>query len=70
MIRSRRFKYCAYISPGGGESLVDMENDPGEMRNLAGVPQFRDVLAEHRRLLAEWIKISKDEEGEQYIKNG
>jgi choline-sulfatase len=70
MIRSHRFKYCAYTSADGGESLVDMENDPGEMRNLADVSQFRNVLNEHRRLLAEWIKISKDKEGENYIKNG
>ena len=50
--------------------LYDLENDPGEMRNLAHDQQFKDVLAEHRRLLSEWAKISNDEEGLKYIKNG
>ena len=63
MIRSRRFKYCAYNAPDNNESLVDMENDPGEMRNLVHAPDFRDVLLKHRRYLAEWIKRSNDREG-------
>ena len=70
MIRSRRYKYCAYSSADSAESLVDMENDPGEMRNLVDVPQFQDVLAEHRRLLAEWVEISDDREWSKYLKNG
>jgi arylsulfatase A-like enzyme len=67
MIRSRRFKYCVYDSIDGKESLVDMENDPGEMRNLVDAPQFKDVLTEHRRLLADWIKISNDQDGSKYV---
>ena len=70
MIRTPRYKYCAYSAAYGNESLVDMENDPGEMRNLVDVPQFRDVLSEHRKLLAEWVEISKDGKGSQYLKNG
>jgi len=70
MIRSNRFKYCVYHSIDNGESLVDMENDPGEMRNLANDPQFKDVLAEHRRLLAEWGKTSNDGDGLKYVRNG
>jgi choline-sulfatase len=70
MIRSQRYKYCAYSSTDSMESLVDMENDPGEMRNLFDVPQFQDVLAEHRRFLAEWVEISNDREGLKYLKNG
>ncbi|MBC8373521.1 MAG: sulfatase-like hydrolase/transferase [Phycisphaerae bacterium] len=70
MIRSRKFKYCSYAADTGNESLVDMENDPGEMRNLAGDQKFRDVLAEHRRLLADWIRISDDKDGAKYVRNG
>jgi len=66
MIRSQRFKYCTYEASERSESLVDMEKDPGEMRNLIDDPQFRDVLAEHRRFLAEWITISDDREGSKY----
>jgi len=69
MIRSQRFKYCAYDASEGSESLVDMENDPDEMRNLADDPRYRDVLAEHRGLLEEWISISDDKEGLKYISN-
>ena len=70
MIRSQRYKYCAYSSANSKESLVDMENDPGEMRNLVDVPQLQDVLAEHRKLLVEWVEISNDGEGLKYLKNG
>ena len=70
MIRSRKFKYCAYEAPAGGESLVDMESDPGEMNNLVDEAQFQDVLAEHRGLLADWIRISDDKEGSKYLGNG
>ncbi|MDP6546832.1 MAG: sulfatase-like hydrolase/transferase [Phycisphaerae bacterium] len=70
MIRSRRFKYCVYNSAGKDESLVDMESDPGEMTNLAGDPKFRDELVAHRKLLADWIKISGDKDGLKYVKRG
>ena len=69
MIRTRKFKYCVYDSIDNKESQVDMENDPGEMRNLVGDRQFKDVLAEHRRLLADWARLSNDEDGLEYIRN-
>jgi arylsulfatase A-like enzyme len=31
MLRSQRFKYCAYDEGKRRESLVDMQTDPGEM---------------------------------------
>ena len=70
MIRSQRYKYCAFDQANSKESLVDMEKDPGEMRNLVDDPQFQQVLAEHRRLLAEWSKISNDKDGSKYVKKG
>jgi len=33
------------------ESLVDMKNDPGEMKNLAKDPAYRKVLQQHRQHL-------------------
>ena len=68
MIRSHRFKYCAYDSADSKESLVDMENDPGEMRNLVDDSKFRDVLVAHRRLLREWVKMSDDIDGLKFIR--
>ena len=70
MIRSQRYKYCVYDSADSEESLVDLENDPGEMLNLVDDPKFNDVLAEHRRLLTDWIEISGDKEGLKYVRKG
>jgi len=67
MIRSQRYKYCAFDDPDSKESLVDMENDPGEMRNLVDDPKFQEVLAEHRSLLAAWSKISGDNDASKYL---
>ncbi len=69
MIRSRRFKYCVYDYGESRESLVDMENDPGEMRNLAHDQQFREVLDKHRQFLKEWVETSGDTDGSKYIRN-
>lgn len=68
MIRSQRYKYCAFDDPDSKESLVDMENDLGEMRNLVDDPEFQKVLAEHRRLLADWSKISGDDDASKYLR--
>jgi arylsulfatase A-like enzyme len=68
MIRSQRYKYCAFDDPDSKESLVDMENDPGEMRNLVDDPKFQKVLAEYRRLLADWSKISGDKDASKYLR--
>ncbi len=70
MIRSQRYKYRIYDSGENRESLVDMENDPGEMRNLAHGQQFKKVLDEHRQLLKEWIKTSGDTAGRKYVWDG
>jgi choline-sulfatase len=70
MIRTQRYKYCTYDDANSKESLVDMENDPGEMRNLVDDPKFQNVLAEHRRLLADWSKISGDKDSSRYVSKG
>ena len=70
MIRSQRYKYCAYDDRNSKESLVDMENDPGETRNLVDDPKFQKVLTEHRRLLADWSTLSGDKDTSKYVKNG
>jgi arylsulfatase A-like enzyme len=54
MVRSQRYKYCVYDHGEHRESLVDMENDPGEMVNLARDPLHSKVLLQHRQMLAEW----------------
>lgn len=60
MVRSERFKYCAYDLGLQRESLVDLESDPGELVNLAGNKEYRKVLEQHRQYLAEWCRQTKD----------
>jgi arylsulfatase A-like enzyme len=70
MIRSRSYKYCSFSDPDSKEMLVDMEKDPGEMRNLVDDPVFREVLLDHRRLLAEWSELSDDKDASKYLRKG
>lgn len=60
MIRTERYKYCVYSKGSRRESLVDLQNDPGEMINLATDPKFRKVLHQHRRLLRQFAKKQHD----------
>ena len=60
MVRSARFKYCAYDFGERRESLFDLEKDPGEMVNLAVRPEQAQALAQHRQFLAEWCREMSD----------
>jgi len=60
MVRTDRYKYCIYSRGNQRESLVDMQADPGEMKNLAGDPACRKILLEHRALLAGFAKDNND----------
>jgi arylsulfatase A-like enzyme len=48
-VRSERWRYIRYAD--GSEELYDMEHDPNEWTNLAGDPQYAEVIAEHARWL-------------------
>jgi arylsulfatase A-like enzyme len=54
MVRSERFKSCVYTYGQQRESLIDLQNDPGEMNDLARDPAHRTVLLEHRQRLREF----------------
>jgi choline-sulfatase len=53
MVRTPRFKYVRYEGDPV-EQLFDVQADPWEMKNLYQDPKMSDVLADHRRLLAQW----------------
>ena len=53
MVRTKRYKYISYVEDPV-EQLFDMENDPGETKNLAGVKRYASALREHRQILHEW----------------
>jgi arylsulfatase A-like enzyme len=69
MIRSPRYKYCVYTEGTARESLVDFERDPGEMKNVAALPEYQDALLEHRGYLQQWIEDSGDEEARSFAVN-
>jgi arylsulfatase A-like enzyme len=72
MVRSDRYKYCLYSEGQQRESLVDMEQDPGEMINQASNPDFEKILNQHREFLkdfSEKYKDSKAMEMLQYIES-
>jgi arylsulfatase A-like enzyme len=61
MVRGTRYKYWIYNQGKQRESLFDMKNDPGEMVNLATDPKFQSILAEHRKMLADWCLRNRDD---------
>jgi choline-sulfatase len=61
MVRSAKYKYVVYSEGTIREQLFDMENDPGEMVNLAVSSEHSDVLNAHRRMLLDWAAETKDD---------
>lgn len=60
MVRSGRYKYCAYTPGQPSEQLFDLVADPGETRNLARDPAHADDLHRLRCLLAGWRRETAD----------
>lgn len=60
MVRTRRYKYITFDAGTIREQLFDMLADPGEMRNLAVLPECAGLLKRHRDFLAEWIGKTND----------
>ena len=63
MVRSDRYKYCIYDHGKSRESLIDMQADPGEMKNLARRAEYRDILTKHRNHLRNFTRIHRDRVG-------
>ena len=55
-VRNTRFKYAKYFDHGDHEFLHDLKNDPLELHNLAGDPEYADVLREMRQRTADRVK--------------
>jgi arylsulfatase A-like enzyme len=67
MVRTERFKYNVYEPGENREQLIDLESDPGEMKNLAHDDAHKDTLDHHRTLLANWVEQTGDEIGRKYV---
>lgn len=56
MVRTDRYKYLLYDRGRYREQLYDMQQDRGEMRNLAIESKHKETLKQHRAILDEWMK--------------
>ncbi len=55
MVRTERWKYTYDTLAPSDEELYDLLNDPWELTNVVRAPENVAVLAEMRRLLADWM---------------
>ena len=62
MLRTPRYKYVAF--PEDESIIFDLENDPGEFENIAGLPEHRELEETlHEQLMAgfSWEDVSETE---------
>ena len=59
MIRSREWKYI-HRYPYGPHELYNLSQDPGETRNLAGLPEYAPVQAHLLDQLQQWYQTYAD----------
>lgn len=48
-IRNKDFKYVRYVDHRNYEFLHDLKNDPDELKNLAGQPEYQAILEQMRQ---------------------
>jgi len=60
MVRTERYKYCVYSRGEQRESLVDLQADPGETKDVARDAGSRQTLLQHRALLMTFAKEHND----------
>jgi arylsulfatase A-like enzyme len=66
MVRTQRYKYIGFTSGRYPEQLFDLEEDPGEMVNMAVEMKNQEVLDRHRHMLWEWCERTGDTIGAHY----
>ena len=50
-----------FIRPRPMEELYQLDTDPHELKNLAGKPEYSDILKRMREVLRDWQKRTNDE---------
>jgi arylsulfatase A-like enzyme len=53
-VRTARWKYIRFSTGKNPELFFDLQDDPGETRNLAAAPEHKEALETHRKLLEQW----------------
>lgn len=69
LVVTDRFKYAVYSEGMRRDSLFDLENDPGEMKNLVKEPDFEKEVKRHRRLLTKFDGQYDDPLSSRLIEN-
>ncbi len=59
MVRTARWKYV-HDPMGDKDELYDLQRDPAELDNLIDDPLYRDVIADLRLKLADWMIATED----------
>lgn len=59
-VRTAEWKYFRYVNDKSSEELYNLKNDPKEINNLAGNPEYQKVLLEFRRKNDELAKKYAD----------
>ena len=54
-VRTKRWKYIQYPKHPEYVELFDLQEDPQEKHNLAGLPQYRQIVEELRQHCQRWI---------------
>jgi arylsulfatase A-like enzyme len=67
MVRTARYKYNLYKQGTPRDMLIDMANDPGEMKNLAVEAKYAEVLAAHRQLIKDHVQEHGDTIFRKYV---
>lgn len=60
MVRTKRYKYCLYDLGDRREELYDLQKDPGETVNIAGVRSSKKILQQNRKYLKKYAEKNND----------
>ena len=60
VVRTDRYKYIRLNRPNDNEVLFDLQQDPGETKNMVTDPGLSTTLSRHRKLLDDWMKKTND----------
>jgi len=60
MLASADFKYVVFDGGENPEVLIDLFNDPGELRPVTKDPNYRDTLIMARQMLRDWVAETGD----------
>ena len=61
LIQSKQYAYIVFSKGENREMLFDLENDPGQSRDLSRVSGKKAVLEAHRKLLRQWHNQTDDD---------